>query len=66
MIDDFIELEPDKFYSNMIQHISSAFDENESIIKQKENDLKWLIALTLLETSTIVCLTLLFFSFGLF
>lgn len=66
VINEFIELEPNKFYSEMIQHINSAFDKNEIVIRKKEKDLKILIVLTLSEISTLIILTLLFFSFGLF
>lgn len=65
IVEQFLELEPQTFYSDMIQHISEAFAENEVIIGQKEKDMKYLIALTLVEVSSVVVLALLFFSFGL-
>jgi len=63
VISQFITLQPIQFFSESIQHISSAFTENEVVLKKKEKGLNWLIALTLIEVSTLVILTLLFFSF---
>lgn len=63
--EEFIELEPAAFYSDLIQHIADAFEDNEKIIAQKAKELQWLIGLTLAEVSSVVVLVLLFFSFGL-
>ena len=65
VISEFIELETQKFYSDMIQHINEAFAENEVVLRQKEKSLRVLIAFTLGEVSSVVVLALLFFSFGL-
>lgn len=65
VISELIELEPQKFYSDMVQHINEAFAENEVVIRQKEKSLRVLIAFTLVEVSSVVVLALLFFSFGL-
>jgi hypothetical protein len=65
VISEFIELETQKFYSDMVQHINEAFAENEVVLRQKEKSLRVLIAFTLGEVSSVVVLALLFFSFGL-
>ena len=66
VIKEFIELEPQRFYSDMIQHINEAFAENEVIVRQKGKDTVWLIVFTLAEVSSVVILALLFFSFRFF
>lgn len=64
IISEFIELKPQRFYSDMIQHISEAFAKNELVIRQKEENLRGLIVFAVLEVSSIVVLALLFFGFG--
>lgn len=62
--EDFLELQPEEFYSNMIQHITSAFEENEEIIKGKEQNLTKLIIYVIAEAITMISLVLILFSFG--
>jgi len=61
--DGFLELEPKTFYSDMIQHISLAFSENEGIIQSKQNDLIKLAFCTFLEVAALIILILLLSAF---
>ena len=66
VIEEYIDLNPDGFYSETIQDIDSTFNENQKVIKRKENAFITLIVLVIGETVSAVSLVLLFFAFGWF
>ncbi len=62
----FLDLEPERFYSDMIQHIALAFTENENIIRSKQSNLIKLTFYTVGEAATLITLALLLSAFGFF
>ena len=61
--DDYLELEPDIFYSEMIQNIEESFKKNEVVIKNKEKALTSLIGFTIAEVLMVIIPAILFFTF---
>lgn len=66
LAEEYLELETNNFYSEVIQDVASTFSENEDVIREKERNLIKLIKCVTWEAAVVVILVLLFSSFGFF